>query len=52
MDTELCSLGYSIPLKQVSSHIMETIRRELYVKPIENPNFDFGENKEFTKIIS
>jgi superfamily II DNA or RNA helicase len=26
---------------------METIRRELYVKPIENPNFDFGENKEF-----
>lgn len=39
METEICSLGYSIPRNQVSPIIMEKIRKDLYVKPLENPNF-------------
>jgi len=40
MDTEICSLGYSISKHQLPTHFMENIRRELYVKPLENPNFE------------
>jgi superfamily II DNA or RNA helicase len=39
METELCSRGYSIVLKSLPAHFLESIRSELYVKPLENPNF-------------
>ena len=39
MDTEIGHIGYSIVLKTLPAHFLESIRSELYVKPIENPNF-------------
>ena len=39
MDTSIGPLGYSISLKTLPPHFLEDIRRELTVKPIENPNF-------------
>jgi len=39
METEIGCLGYSIVLKTLPAHFLESIRSELYVKPIENPNF-------------
>jgi superfamily II DNA or RNA helicase len=39
MDTEIGVLGYSIVLKTLPVHFLESIKSELYVKPIENPNF-------------
>jgi superfamily II DNA or RNA helicase len=39
MDTEISSRGYSIVLKTLPAHFLESIRNELYVKPVENPNF-------------
>lgn len=38
MDTELTQKGYTITLKSIPSHFLENIRRELNVKPTENPN--------------
>jgi superfamily II DNA or RNA helicase len=42
MDTEISQLGYTISLKSIPDHFLENIRRELYVKPTENPNFASG----------
>jgi len=39
METELCPLGYSITLKSLPPHFLNSIKSELYVKPLENPNF-------------
>ena len=39
METELSPRGYSIALKTLPSHFLENIKKELYVKPLENPNF-------------
>jgi superfamily II DNA or RNA helicase len=39
METVLSRRGYSIELKTIPSHFLENIKRELYVKPLENPNF-------------
>ena len=39
MDTEICHLGYSIRKDTLPSHFLENIRRDLYVKPVENPSF-------------
>ena len=39
METELGFRGYSILLKSLPSHFLESIKEELYVKPLENPNF-------------
>jgi len=39
METEIGHLGYSITLKTLPTHFLESIKSELYVKPIENPNF-------------
>lgn len=39
MDTEISFLGYTIPLKTLPPHFLQNIRSELYVKPIDNPNF-------------
>ena len=47
METELTSMGYSILRNSVPPHFIENIRSELYVKPLENPNFDFGESREY-----
>ena len=47
METELTAMGYSILRESVPPHFIENIRRELYVKPLENPNFDFGDSKEY-----
>jgi len=47
METELTSMGYSILRESVPPHFIENIRSELYVKPLENPNFDFGESREY-----
>lgn len=44
MDTELTFLGYSIKKETLPAHFLENIRRELYVKPIENPNFPSNES--------
>lgn len=44
METEIGPLGYSIPLKSIPPHFLENIRSELNVKPLENPNFSFGES--------
>lgn len=47
METELTGIGYSITRNSVSQEFIENIRRDLYVKPLENPNFDFGDSKEY-----
>jgi len=47
METEIGPLGYSIPLKSIPPHFLENIRSELNVKPLENPNFSFGDNTAF-----
>jgi superfamily II DNA or RNA helicase len=39
MESEISQLGYKISLKSIPPHFLEDIRRELTVKPIENPNF-------------
>ena len=39
MNSELGYLGYSLPLDNLPSHFLKNIRSDLYVKPIENPNF-------------
>jgi superfamily II DNA or RNA helicase len=39
MESELSSRGYSMTLRSLPSHFLENIKRELYVKPLENPNF-------------
>ena len=39
MESEQGIRGYSILLKSLPVHFLESIRSELYVKPIENPNF-------------
>jgi superfamily II DNA or RNA helicase len=39
METEIGPRGYSILLKTLPPHFLENIRKDLYVKPIENPNF-------------
>ena len=39
METDIGPLGYSIILKTLPVHFLESIRSELYVKPMENPNF-------------
>jgi len=39
METELSPRGYSLLLKSLPSHFLENIKRDLYVKPLENPNF-------------
>ena len=46
METELSQRGYSIVLKTIPSQFLETIKRDLYVKPLENPNFP-GNSKGF-----
>jgi hypothetical protein len=46
METELSPRGYSLFLNSVPSHFLENIKRELYVKPLENPNFP-GNSKGF-----
>ena len=45
MDTEICHLGYSITLKTIPPHFLQNIKNDLYVKPIENPNFPSNETK-------
>ena len=47
MDTELGFRGYSLTLKSIPSHFLENIKQDLSVKPLENPNFSFGENNSF-----
>uniref|UniRef100_A0A6C0B075 Helicase ATP-binding domain-containing protein n=1 Tax=viral metagenome TaxID=1070528 RepID=A0A6C0B075_9ZZZZ len=47
METEIGPLGYSITLKTIPAHFVENIRSELTVKPLENPNFSFGENTAY-----
>jgi superfamily II DNA or RNA helicase len=44
METEISSRGYSILLKTLPTHFLEEIRNELYVKPIENPNYQSNVN--------
>ena len=39
MDTEIGCHGYKINLKNLPAHFLQNIKRELTVKPIENPNF-------------
>jgi superfamily II DNA or RNA helicase len=39
MDTEIGHKGYSIPLAKLPPHFLKEIRTDLFVKPIENPNF-------------
>jgi len=39
METETGPRGYSILLKSLPAHFLEDTRNELYVKPLENPNF-------------
>ena len=43
METELCHLGYSISLKSLPPHFLDTIKSDLTVKAIENPNFPSNE---------
>jgi len=47
METELGPMGYTITLKSIPTHFLENIKNDLTVKPIENPNFSFGENTGF-----
>ena len=44
METEIGSLGYSIPLKSLPPHFLENIKQDLTVKPLENPNFPSNES--------
>ena len=44
METEIGHLGYALTLKSIPSHFLENIRQELYVKPLENPNFPSNES--------
>ena len=39
METEIGHLGYSIVLKTLPPHFLQNIKNDLYVKPVENPNF-------------
>lgn len=39
MDTEIGQRGYSMSLVKLPPHFLQEIRSDLYVKPIENPNF-------------
>ena len=39
METEIGPLGYSITLKSIPTHFLENIKRDLNVKPMENPTF-------------
>ena len=43
METEISHRGYSIALKSLPPHFLNNIKSELYVKPIENPNFQSNE---------
>ena len=45
METELTAMGYSILRNSVPPHFIENIRSELYVKPLENPNFQSNINE-------
>ena len=45
LDTEISHLGYSITLKTLPPHFLQNIKNDLYVKPIENPNFPSNETK-------
>jgi SNF2 family DNA or RNA helicase len=47
METEINHLGYSITLKTLPPHFLQNIRTELYVKPLENPNFNSGDNVSY-----
>jgi hypothetical protein len=38
MESELSTKGYTISLKSLPPHFLENIRRDLTVKPLENPN--------------
>lgn len=44
METGLTFLGYSLKKDSLPAHFLENIRTELYVKPIENPNFPTNES--------
>ena len=39
MDTEISHRGYSITLATLPPHFLNNIKSELFVKPLENPNF-------------
>ena len=43
METEISHRGYSITLKSLPPHFLNNIKSDLYVKPIENPNFQSNE---------
>ena len=47
MESEIGRLGYSITLKSLPPHFLRDIRQELYVKPLENPNFGSSENTSY-----
>ena len=47
MESEINNLGYFILLKSIPDHFLENIRRNLYVKPIENANFGGGADTSF-----
>ena len=47
METEIGSRGYSITLKTLPPHFLHDIKTELYVKPLENPNFSYGDNDAY-----
>lgn len=44
METEIAHKGYSITLKNLPPHFLDIIKTELYVKPLENPNFPSNES--------
>ena len=44
MDSGIGILGYSLARDKIPPHFMENIRNELYVKPLENPNFPTNES--------
>jgi superfamily II DNA or RNA helicase len=39
MDNTICKLGYSLKLDNLPPHFLQNIKTELFVKPLENPNF-------------
>jgi superfamily II DNA or RNA helicase len=43
METEISEKGYTISLKCLPPHFLENIRKDLTVKPLENPNFPTNE---------
>jgi len=48
METVLTSMGYALPRDKIPPHFMEKIKRDLVVKPLENPNFtEYSGNKSF-----